>query len=183
MNSPEFSHRIAIDRIGDRIQQVRLEAGAAARAALAGRFDLEAIDRLEADLSLVRRGTAIIVTGPLSADVVQRCVVSAEPVPAHIATQIELTFETDPARVPADDAEVTAETVDILPVEGHAIDLGEAAAQSLLLALDPYPRADEATLAAARRHLLTEEEAEEADAEARRAEKAANNPFAKLRQP
>ena len=181
MNGPEFSHRIAIDRIGDRALPVRLEAGDSARAALARRFELEAIDRLEADLSLVRRGTAIVVSGGMVADVVQRCVVSAEPVPAHIAEPIALTFETDPARIPADDEEVTAETVDILPVENHAIDLGEAVAQSLLLALDPYPHADDATLAAARRHLLTEEEAEQADAEARRAQKIANNPFAKLR--
>lgn len=181
MSNPEFTHRIAVDRIGDRPQQIRLEAGEAARAALARRFELEAIDRLEADLNVVRRGSAIQVSGPVVADVVQRCVVSAEPVPAHVSETIDLLFETDPARVPADDEEVTADTVDILGVEDGAVDLGEAVAQTVLLALDPYPRADEATIAAARRFLLSEEEAEEADAAARAEAKGANNPFAKLR--
>ena len=176
-----FAYRLAVDRIGDRAQQVKLEAGEAARAALAARFGLEAIERLEADLTVVRRGTAIAVTGPVTADVVQQCVVSAEPVPAHVAETIDLLFETDPSRVPADDEEVTAETVDILPVEGGAIDLGEAVAQTVVLALDPYPRADEATLAAARRFLLREDEAEEGDAAARAEAKGEKNPFAKLR--
>lgn len=177
----EFTHRIAVDRIGERPQQVKLEAGAAARQSLAERFGLEAIERLEADLTLVRRGSAIAVSGPVTADVVQQCVVSAEPVPAHVAETIDLLFETDPSLVPSDDEEVTAETVDILPVEGGAIDLGEAVAQTVLLALDPYPRADPAALEAARRFLLSEEEAEERDAAARAEAKGVQNPFTKLR--
>ena len=35
-----------------------------------------------------------------------------------------------------------AEALDVLPIEQDSIDLGEAVAQSLFLALDPYPRAD-----------------------------------------
>ncbi len=182
MTNPEFSHKLAVDRVGDRPQQIGLQAGEAARQALATRFGLETIDSLTAELSVVRRGTAIVVTGRLVADVVQQCVVSAEPVPAHLDEPVELVFETDPARVPADEEEVTSETADVLLVEGNAIDLGEAIAQSLLLSLDPYPRADPKTLAEARRFLLTEEEAEEADAAARRAAKAGQNPFARLRQ-
>ena len=65
----------------------------------------------------------------------------------------------------------------MLPIEGRSIDLGEAAAQSLGLALDPYPRAGAEALAAARRRLLSEEAAAEREA----AEKARANPFAVLK--
>ena len=183
MTTPEFSHKLALNHVGELPQNLHLVAGEKARAALAHRFGLEQINSLQADLVAERRGTQIAVTGPLVADVVQQCVVSAEPVPARIDEPVCLLFETDPRRVPADDEEVTAESADILPVEGNAVDLGEAIAQSLLLALDPYPHADAETLAAARRHLLSEEEAEVADAEARRAAKMADNPFAALRKP
>ena len=37
--------------------------------------------------------------------------------------------------------------LDIVPYEGGAIDLGEAAAQTLVLALDPWPRAPDADVA------------------------------------
>lgn len=175
MSGPEFSHRVPVDKLSPRAQPLALTAGAEARAALAARFDLISIDRLEATLELVRRGRGAEVTGRLEADVVQRCVVSGEPVPAHVRELLALRFE--PPTEAEGDIELEAEALDTLPVEDGAIDVGEAVAQSLLLALDPYPRADEATLARVRAHLLSEEEAE-ARAEAA---KAAASPFAKLK--
>lgn len=180
--SSGFHHLIAVDRIGERPQTLRMAANEQQRDSLARRFGLEAVDSLTADLTLERDGSAIRTRGQVLADVVQTCVVSAEPVPAHIDETIDLWFETDPARVPADDAEVTADMADILPVDNGRIDVAEAVAQTLLLALDPYPRADAETLAAARRHLLSEEEAEEADAAAREEARVAANPFSRLRQ-
>ena len=67
----------------------------------------------------------------------------------------------------------------MLPLDGDALDLGEAVAQSLGLALDPYPRAPEEVRAAAARFIITEAEAEAIAA----ADKARANPFAALRRP
>lgn len=175
MTAPEFSHRVPVEKLSTRAQELVLEAGAEARAALAIRFDLIAIDRLAATLEMEKRGRGAFVSGQLDAEVVQRCAVSGEPVPARLSAPLALHFEPlDPVE---GDIELEPGALDTLPVEDGLIDVGEAVAQSLLLALDPYPRADEATLARVRAHLLSEEEAEARAAAA----KADANPFAKLK--
>jgi uncharacterized metal-binding protein YceD (DUF177 family) len=107
--------------------------------------------------------------------VVQSCVVSGEPVPAHVDEPLELRFE--PLDEGRDEIELEADALDVMPVDGDAIDLGEALAQALAVALDPYPRAAPDVLAKARQLLMSEEEAE-ARAEAA---KASANPFAALK--
>lgn len=175
MHRPEFSLVVPLSRLTAVPRRHRLVADRAARAALAQRFDLVSLDRLEADLEVRRAAGGAIATGSMLALVVQRCVVSSEPVSARIETALDLRFE--PEAEPAAETELAAETMDILPLEDGTIDLGEAVAQSLALALDPWPRADEAALAAARRHLMTEAEAEAAHADL----KAFASPFSALK--
>ncbi len=79
----------------------------------------------------------------------------------------------------AEEVELAGTDLDVLPLEGDALDLGEAVAQSLGLALDPYPRASDEVRAAAARFVLSEAEAEAIAA----ADKAAASPFAALRRP
>jgi uncharacterized metal-binding protein YceD (DUF177 family) len=175
VTAPEFSHRVPVEKLSSRAQHLTIEADLAQRAALAARFDLLAIDRLAGQLELERRGRGAFVAGKLEASVMQRCVVSGEPVVALVSAPLQLSFE------PQDDLECDIElepqALDTLPVEDGQIDLGEALAQSLLLALDPYPRASEEVLGRVRAHLLSEEEAE-ARATAAKAE---GNPFARLK--
>jgi uncharacterized metal-binding protein YceD (DUF177 family) len=172
-----FSVVVPLARLGARPQTHALVADEAARAALAARFDLEAVDRLEGTVELRRTSSGAQLSGRLLADVVQRCVVSGEPVPAHLDEPLDLRFE--PPAEGEEELELEADALDILHLDGDSIDLGEALAQALAVALDPYPRAAPDVLARARRHLLTEEEAE-ARAEAA---KAAANPFAALKRP
>lgn len=173
--SREFTHPVALVKLSTRPQPHHLVASEAARAALAARFDLQSIDRLEGWLDVARSGQGAVLTGRLVADVVQSCIVSGEPVPAHVAEELALRFE--PEAETAEDIELESGALDVLPVEGDSIDLGEALAQSLLLALDPYPHASPDVLESVRRHLKTEAEVE---AQAL-ADKKAANPFAKLR--
>ena len=173
--SPEFSHRVALAKLSPRAQPHHLVADEAARAALARRFGLQAIHRLEGDLDVARSGNGADVSGRFVADVVQTCIVSGEPVRAHIEEALTLRFE--PQADSGDDIELEPDALETLAVDGDSIDLGEALAESLALALDPWPRAAPEVLAQARRHLMTEAEA---DAQAE-AEKQAANPFAKLR--
>jgi uncharacterized metal-binding protein YceD (DUF177 family) len=172
-----FSVVVPLARLGARPQTHALIADAAARASLAARFDLEALDRLEGTLELRRTAAGAQVTGRMVADVVQRCVVSGEPVPAHLDEALDLRFE--PSAHSEDELELEPDALDTLPLEGDGIDLGEALAQALAVALEPYPRAAPEVLARVRRHLLSEEEAE-AQAEAA---KATANPFSALRRP
>lgn len=175
--TPEFSHRIPIEKLPSHAQDHVLEADAAARAALAERFDLVAIERLIAHVSVAKQGKGAQLSGRFEADVVQRCAVSGEPLAAHVADSLHLRFE--PEQAEPGEIELDAGALDVLAVEDGAVDIGEAVAQSLFLALDPYPLADEAVLARVRALILSEEEAEAAEAAA----KAKASPFAMLRKP
>ncbi|MGL6043831.1 MAG: YceD family protein [Sandaracinobacteroides sp.] len=174
MTVREFSVVVPLARLGSLAQEHVLDADPGQRLALAKRFGIAAVDRLHAKLFVERVAGGARLTGLLEADVVQSCVVSGEPVPAAIREVLDLRFEPAPE---AEEIELDPDALDVLHIEGDRIDIGEAAAQSLALALEPYPRADPQTLAKARRLLLSEEEAQALAA----GEKAAANPFAKLR--
>jgi uncharacterized metal-binding protein YceD (DUF177 family) len=178
MTAPEFSRVVRLSEVGSTFRTEHIEARPAERAALVERFGLATLDRLQADLSVRREAAGIRVQGRVQAEAAQVCVVSGEPVPTSIDEPVDLLFSTHaPASRPDEEVELSETDLDILPLEGEAIDLGEAAAQSFGLALDPYPRAADDALAAARKRLLTEEEAEAQAA----ADKAARNPFRVLK--
>jgi uncharacterized metal-binding protein YceD (DUF177 family) len=141
MTTPEFSRAFALNTIGTTPRTVAISAEIEECEALAARFDLIAIDRLEAQAMLTGEGEAILCTGTLSADVVQECVATAAPIAAAIKTDFAIRFVAhfgDGAM--ADEIEIDVEDCDVVEHDGQAIDLGEAVAQTLLLALDPFPR-------------------------------------------
>lgn len=143
--TPEFSRAYRLDELGETPRMVMIEANDAERAAIADRFDLIGVDRLEATAELVRDGDRVVATGQLRADVVQTCVASGDPVAASIAEAFILRFVPERAiDDPDEEMELGEHDLDELNYEGSAIDLGEAAAQTLALALDPFPRAPDA---------------------------------------
>ncbi|MFA7440705.1 MAG: DUF177 domain-containing protein [Sphingomonadaceae bacterium] len=175
MDSPEFSFLIAPDRLTATASPYDLVAGEAAREALAKRFDLLSLDRLEAHLLVRRMARGVEVNGHLEADAVQACVISGAPVPAHISAPVHLRFER--MTEAGGEMELDAGELDILPIGPEGIDLGEAIAESLALELPEWPRADDETVAAARGLLMSEEQA---DAQIR-ADRMAQSPFAGLK--
>jgi uncharacterized metal-binding protein YceD (DUF177 family) len=143
---PEFARPIAADSVGSQTQHREIVADAAERAALARRFGLLSLDRLSATLELRRQaGEVIRLTGRLIGDVVQSCVVSLAPVPAHIEADFEASYAA--AELPAVDLDPLDHDVPEPLIDGE-IDLGEAVAQQLAIVLDPYPRAPGAALPA-----------------------------------
>jgi uncharacterized metal-binding protein YceD (DUF177 family) len=140
---PEFSRPQRLDRIGTGECQASVEATAEERAALAKRFRLIAIDSLAADFTLHQDAVGIVARGTLRGTVVQACVATGEPVPATIEESFALRFL--PEGTPeGEELELSPEECDTMFFEGGAIDLGEAAAETLALALDPFPRAPNA---------------------------------------
>lgn len=130
---------------------VVIEATEAERVALAYRFGLSAIDRLTAEVSLEEDGKAVLARGRLQAQITQNCAISGEDFPVTIDEPILLRFVEEGAIDPAlsQDAdievELSGEDCDEIEFSGDAFDLGEAVAQSLGLAIDPYaigPNAD-----------------------------------------
>jgi uncharacterized metal-binding protein YceD (DUF177 family) len=147
--TPEFSRPLAADSIGPQPLERRIEANATERAGLASRFDLLSLDRLEANLVLRRdKGDVIRLEGRFAADVVQSCVLTLAPVPAHLEGEFETCYSA--SAVEADEEEFDPLAADSPePIPGGEIDLGEAVAQQLAIALDPYPKAPGASLASA----------------------------------
>lgn len=143
---------------------------------LAKRFDLESVHFLSAEVELWRQRGGVELKGRFVADAVQRCVVSREPVPAHVEGQMRLRFETFGRSTPQE-LELEADMLDVLPLGDDAVELAEAVAQSFCLALDPYPRASDAVIARYRQYLLSEGEAASRAQEAQQQ----RNPFASLR--
>ncbi len=163
----EFVRPLRLDAIGSAPATRAIEANEAERAALAKRFDLIALDRLEAALTAERLAGGIVVAGHVRGAGEQACVVSGLPVAFDIDEPLRLRFE--PLTIDTDELELSDADLDVLALEGDTIDLGESAAQALGLALEPFPKADDAALAEARRLLVSEEQAARA-----------SNPFAAL---
>ncbi len=145
---PEFSRPFAVDKLGLQPAAVEIAAKPAERAALAARFDLSSLDSLTADLGLRRAGSGLVrVEGRLLAQGAQVCVVSLEPVPFALDLPVSLTFASTPQLDGGGEILVEVEGDDPPePIEQGAIDLGEAMAQTLSVALDPFPRLAEAVL-------------------------------------
>lgn len=141
--APEFSRRVDVSHMGRLEHRMDIKANPEERAALAKRFDLVELAELSARLVLKKRGDgkpgagAVEMTGRWHARLAQRCVVTLEPVWAELDDDVRLFFGESPdaAADPLDDAGWPE------PIEDGAIDAGEAIAQLLGVALDPYPRA------------------------------------------
>lgn len=153
MPKAEMSRPLPLGKVERSGFQTEFSASDSECVALARRFDLIAIKALHAHTNARRlrnaavRGT-VHIDGRVQARVVQTCVVSMAPVVSDIdetfnlyyapadAVQAMMSKDSDPLDIdPLDDA------ADPEPVFGDVIDLGEAVAQQLSLALNPYPRA------------------------------------------
>lgn len=138
-------------------QPIVVEANEAECAALAARFGLSKVESLQAEVALEKRENAIAANGVLRAAIMQICAVSGEDFPVSIEEAIDLRFvpegtlDTAPSEEDDIDFDLTSEDCDTIEYAGDAFDLGEAVAQTLGLAIDPYaegPEADAARAAA-----------------------------------
>lgn len=142
--SPEFSRPLSPARVSAAGLGMKITADAAECAALAKRFGLPAIAALACRFTLrpARVGGAYEAVGELEAVVTQICVISLDPFEAIVTEKFSLLF------VPEETEEENPDpdAVDEVPFVDGMLELGEAAAEQLALALDPYPRKPGATL-------------------------------------
>jgi uncharacterized metal-binding protein YceD (DUF177 family) len=157
----EFSRLYRVDSLSGEARRVEIEANSAEREALARRFDLVSIGSLAAEADVRRHGDAAAAAGTLRARVTQSCVATGEPVEAVIEEAFRIDFRPPPADGrPEEEVELGEGELDTIIYEDGAIDVGEAVAQSLLLALDPYPRSPAAEAALREAGVKSEEEAQ-----------------------
>lgn len=136
--TPEWSRPECIDTIGEGERAVAITADEGERQALAHRFGLVAIARLDAHFTVRRDAAGVIATGRVTADVTQACSITDDPLYVTVDEPVALRFVE--AMGDGDDIELDEGEMDTVPIEAGAIDLGEAAAETVALALDPYPR-------------------------------------------
>ncbi len=141
--TPELSRPLLAERIGTAPFAVQVEASAEECQALATRMHIPAVLALSCDYLLRRDpAEAIHAEGRLTARVVQVCVVTLDEFEAEITEPFAVRFVPEGT----ESEEIDPEAEDEIPYAGSMIDLGEAAAEQLALALDPYPRRPDAML-------------------------------------
>jgi uncharacterized metal-binding protein YceD (DUF177 family) len=141
---PELSRLVSTTRLGTETMVYQLTANAAEREALARRFDLVSLDRFTATVRLTRQGGDICLAAELAADVVQLCGVTLEPFASRVTDCSTLRYR---RQAPPGDLVAEDDVYELLA--DHTIDIGEAVAQQLSLALPPFPRAPDAAIPAA----------------------------------
>ena len=160
---PEFSRPERLDTIGERERIVEIAATEDERAALAKRFALLSITRLDARLGIKRTDSGIVVKGRVTGAAVQACSVTDEPLDTQIDEPVALLF-VEQLVAEGDEVELSDDALDMVAIEGGTIDLGEAAADTLALAIDPFPRGPNAAAALAAAGVISEDEFRPANA-------------------
>ncbi|MFS0772532.1 YceD family protein [Sphingomonas sp. 1P08PE] len=154
--TPEWSRPERLDAIGEGERIVAIEADAGERAALSRRFNVIAIERLAARLSVRSEAGAVLVTGRVTGDVVQACSVTGERLETKVDEPVALRFVEVMGQ--GEEVELSADALDTVELEGSAVDLGEAAAETLALALDPFPRGPNAATVLKQAGVISEDE-------------------------
>jgi len=142
---PPWSMPVVVAEVPETGRRIELVPDETQRKVIAAAAGLVELPRLEAAFDLVRHGTdGLRVTGQVAATVIQRCVVTLEPIENEVKEAVDLLFqpEADASIAPASDVGGFRDIEADDPPETHngVVDLGAVATEFLLLGLDPYPR-------------------------------------------
>ncbi|MFL6732856.1 MAG: YceD family protein [Sphingomicrobium sp.] len=157
--SDRFAHQLRLDQIRDG-ERLDLVADDGERSAVAKRLGLQSLGRFEAHVTLERTGDVIRAEGRLVAALDQSCVVTGDPIAAHVDEPFAILFTPEPASGgPEEEIELGERDCDVVFHDGAVIDLGGAIADTLALSLDPYPRSAGADAALKEAGIMTQEQA------------------------
>ncbi len=146
MTSP-LDWTYAVATIGAEGLREQRRATEAERAAVAKALDILSCEELVAHYEIAPLGDGrFLLRGEVEADVTQACVVTLDPVPAHLVDRfaVELRPEDE---VISGDGEGEREVLsgdDVEPIENGCIDAGRIVFEHISAVLDPYPRKPEA---------------------------------------
>jgi hypothetical protein len=141
MTSP-LDWTYAVATIGKSGLSEERRATEAERAAIAKALDILSCEDLIARYEIEPLGSGrFLLRGDVEADVTQACIVTLDPVPAHLSDRFTVEFRPDD-EVTHDDAgerEILSGE-DIEPIKGGRIDAGRIIFEHISAVLDPYPR-------------------------------------------
>ena len=152
-----LSYPVNVARLPQRGMQVRIDADAEQRAALAAIHSLEGVESLQADLLAAPwKRNGVRVSGSVSATVDQLCVVSLEPMRNEMKEEIDMVFLPQDSKLGREGFGQGGEIVldfdgDDSPetFSGDWIDVGALAEEFFGLGIDPYPHKAEPAAPAA----------------------------------
>jgi Large ribosomal RNA subunit accumulation protein YceD len=129
-------------------------ADEAQRAALAAEHGLVSVEAWRADLIIERwKRNGVKVSGRVEADITQECIVTLEPLAAHISEEVDALYFPEDSKLGrlgfhgAGEVHLDAEGPDSPETfSGDTIDVGALAEEFFGLAIDPYPRREGASL-------------------------------------
>jgi uncharacterized metal-binding protein YceD (DUF177 family) len=141
---------VALGRLGAEPFRQRIEATADELAKLARRFDLVVLDRLVAEVELQRQSAEIVLLeATFEAEFEQYCAVTLDPVRSEVSDRFSVIY--GPAPDSEEEIALSVEEPAFETLLGEAIDIGEAVAQELSLALPALPRHPDAAIDGAAR--------------------------------
>ncbi len=151
------SFPVHVARLPQKGMPVTIEADSAQCAALARDHGLLAVKAWHAELTARPwKNHGVKVTGQVVADITQACVITLEPVAAHIDEPVEGLFLPEDSRLGREGIGQPGEIVldadgpdSPETFSGDTVDVGALAEQFFALAIDPYPRKPGAVLDAA----------------------------------
>ncbi len=114
---------------------------------LAKRYAIPAVDKFEADLTVVPVTVGARVTGRIDARLVRECVASLDPLNEALAEPVDIIFDRSlNSEIAVEDMnlETLAAEGNREPLSGDEIDIGELAIQQISLAMDLFPRRKDA---------------------------------------
>jgi uncharacterized metal-binding protein YceD (DUF177 family) len=155
MTAPPYSLFLDLGAVSDHGLERTLTPNGEERQAIARWLGVEAVESFTAIVRMKRRGEDnYLYEARFDVDVVQACVVTLAPVPAHLTGEFHRDVRVRPQtntkkRRQAEDARVSVEATGLNDDESDwldepQIDLVAPLLEELTLALDPYPRAPEA---------------------------------------
>jgi hypothetical protein len=141
-----FSRPISVTDLPARGRDIKVEATAAERVAIARDLGLVALDSLTGTYHVAPTGRGARLEGKVVARIRQTCVVSLDPFDVELDEPVKIAFATAPE--PGEGGVLQGDTLSISPDEddppepltGGVIDLGAVTLEFLALGLDPYPR-------------------------------------------
>lgn len=140
-----WTRQLTVEAVPQEGLHIDMSADIGVRAAIAKTAGLRDLPRLTASFDVTRKGRdGLHVTGEVSADIGQNCVVTLEPIEQTIIEPVDLVFV--PEAGIADENESGETSIDLSEIEppeplaGGVVDLGAIATEYLLLGIDPFPR-------------------------------------------
>jgi uncharacterized metal-binding protein YceD (DUF177 family) len=144
MTAEPLSRVINVHKLPQTGERVVFKPDEAVRMALAADVGLVALDALRAEVVVVAKAGSIVhVTGNLSGRIRQNCTVTLEEFASDINEDIDVRFAPPDRIEPIVAAEIERGLHDEdppEPLEGDTIDVGALVMETLMLALDPWPR-------------------------------------------